>query len=84
MLIDALNYYTSVAGKFLDSNLLEIYPEFFHNFKFMLNFLNENFDKVNKEDLKIEMLKNINNFIKNLEKVKERLQPGLKSQLILI
>jgi hypothetical protein len=84
VLIDSMNFYSSVLSKFLNSIFLEIYPEFFPNFRVILNFLNDNLENTSKEELKIEMLKNLNNYLINLEKLKEIKEGDLKNQMVII
>jgi hypothetical protein len=85
-LIDSLNYYSSCISKFLNRNFLEIYPEFLPNFKYILTFLNENFENITNNDVKTEMLKNINNYLIGINKLKESFDPDsiAKNGLFLI
>lgn len=80
LLLDSLNYYCSIISKFFNKTFLEIYPEFFTNFKFILNFLNENLLLITNEELKYEIMKNINNYIVNLNKLKQNLEINYENQ----
>ncbi len=68
--IDSLNFYIYVVGKFINPQFLEIYPEFMKNFLYCLKFLKFILDEVKNEEIKIEIIKNLNCFIINLKKLR--------------
>ena len=73
IIIDSLNFYCNVALKFLNQTFLEIYPEFFKNFKIIFEWLEKRYSELNNEDLKIEILKNLNFYCQSISKLNENI-----------
>jgi hypothetical protein len=69
VVIDSLNYYCNIALRFLNYNFLEIYPEFLNNFKIMFEWLDKRFNETKNEELKMEILKNINLYCSSISKI---------------
>jgi hypothetical protein len=69
-MIESMNFYSSVILKFLDKSFLEIYPEYFSNVKTILQFLNKSHEEVVNEQIKLSILKTLNDYLVNLEKLK--------------
>jgi len=72
VVIDSLNYYCNIALRFLNYNFLEIYPEFLNNFKIIFEWLEKRFNETKNEELKMEILKNINLYCSSISKINER------------
>ena len=85
LVFDSLNYYIFVVGKFINQSFMDIYPEFVKNFKYCLEFLKFMLDEIKNEEIKIEIVKNLNFYITNLKKVRNislMTMEGLDSLLI--
>lgn len=68
--VDSLNFYVFVLGKFINQNFIDIYPEYLKNFKYCLEFLKGMLDEVENEEIKIEIVKNLNFYIVKLKKLR--------------
>jgi len=67
ILISSLNYYTNVLSKFINDTFIHIYPEFLECINYILTFLKDLNPKDN--ELKIEIMQNLNNYVFKLEKL---------------
>lgn len=70
LVFDSLNYYIYVVGRFINQNFMDIYPEFIKNFKYCLEFLKGMLDQITNDEVKIEIVKNLNFYVINLKKLK--------------
>jgi hypothetical protein len=69
---EALIYYTSVLSRFLThGTFLEVYPEFIPNFRYILEYLNTQMDSVQNDGLRLDIVRTLDTYITNIDKLKD-------------